>query len=102
MLPLFFFHPYAAATAVAIYVGNWHFNPGKDAPIVDSNHQLAPALTRAERHVLREQLKELVRSKGFLGSDRDEHLRASIHRAAEPTFDATKESTFSGSGHYAI
>lgn len=93
MLPLFFFHPYAAATAVAIYVGNWHFNPGKDALIVDSNHQLAPALTRAERHVLRQQLKELVRTEGFPASDRHDRLRASTHRAAEPSFDATKGSS---------
>jgi len=84
MLPIFFFHPYAAATAVALYVGKWHFNPGKNAPIVDSNHQLAPALTRAERDAVRKLLKELVRTNGSLVTDPDEHLWASIDGAAEP------------------
>lgn len=94
MLPLFFFHPYAAATAVALYVANWHFNPGKNAPIVDSNHQLAPALTRAERNAVREQVKELVRSKGSLLTDPDGHLRVSLHGAVKPALDASGGPSF--------
>jgi len=92
MLPLFFFHPYAAAAAVALYVGNWHFNPGKNAPIVDSNHQLAPALSRAERRALQEQLKALVRSKGSLGIDPDARMWASRHNAVEPALEPSGKS----------
>ena len=62
MLPIFVFHPYAAATAVAVYVEHWHFNPGKNAPILDSKRELGAALTSSERGVMQSRLDELIRS----------------------------------------
>jgi len=89
MLPLFLFHPYASVAAVALCVGWWHFNPGKNAPVLDSNHQLGTALTRADRAAVREQLEELVWSDSRTSADPDERHWATLHAAAEPTLDVS-------------
>ena len=89
MLPIFLFHPYAAGAAVALYVGHWHFNPGKNAPILDSNHQLGTALTRADRHAVREQLEELVRSDFPTSTYPNERHWTALHAAAEPALDGS-------------
>lgn len=88
MLPIFLFHPYAAGAAVALYVGRWHFNPGKNAPVLDSNHQLGAALTRADRHAVREQLNELVRADSLAHPDPNDRDWTSQHAAAEPALDS--------------
>ena len=89
MWPIFLFHPYAAGIAVAVYVQHWNFNPGKDALILDANHQLGAALTSADRRAFQEQLDELVR--GAFSTDAaadDRHHWTSLHAEAEPTLDA--------------
>jgi len=55
MLPIFLFHPYAAAGAVALYVGHWHFNLRKNAPVLDATFQLSDALMLADRQAVRGQ-----------------------------------------------
>jgi hypothetical protein len=87
MLPIFLFHPYGAGAAVAVYVQHWHFNPGKDAPILDSKHQLGAALTSADRHTLREQLDELVRAASSTDADAADRHWTSLHAGAEPALD---------------
>jgi hypothetical protein len=89
MLPLFLFHPYAAGAAVAVYVGHWHFNPGKNAPILDSNHQLGAALTRGDRHAVREQMEELVRSDSAARPDPNDRDWTFLHATAEPALDSS-------------
>jgi hypothetical protein len=89
MLPLFLSHPIAAGTAVAVYVGHWHFNPGKNAPILDSDRRLATALTRTDRQSVQAQLEELVRTDASSGTDPDEKLWTSQHSAAEPALDVS-------------
>jgi hypothetical protein len=89
MLPIFLFHPYTAAAVVAVYVQHWHFNPGKDAPILDSKHQLDTALTRADRRVVQGQLHELARAVSSSDADADERHWTSLHAAAEPDLDSS-------------
>lgn len=89
MLPIFVFHPYAAGTAVAVYVQHWHFNPGKDALILDSSHQLSAALTNTDRRTLQEELEELLRASSPADADADERQWTSLQAAAEPALDAT-------------
>ena len=84
MLPLFLFHPYAAGTAVAVYVEHWHFNPGKDAPILDAKNQMSPRLTRSEQRAVQDQLEALLRESSPETEPRD---WASIQAAAEPALD---------------
>jgi len=87
MWPIFLSHPYAAGTAVAIYVQHWHFNPGKNALILDAKHQLSPALTRSDRSVIQDQLKELFRATSSTDADANDRQWMSVYRAAEPGFD---------------
>ncbi len=88
MLPIFVFHPYAAGTAVAVYVQHWHFNPGKNAPILDSKYELGAALTNADRRAVQERLEALVRTRS-LGDNEDAGRRwTSLHASAEPALDA--------------
>jgi len=87
MLPIFVFHPYAAGAAVAVYVQHWHFNPGKNALILDSKHQLGPAMTSADRRAVQEQLEELVRASSTYAAAEDRHQWTSLHAAAEPVVD---------------
>lgn len=87
MWPIFLSHPYAAGTAIAIYVQHWHFNPGKDALILDAKHQLGPALTRSDRSVIQDQLKELLRTTPSTDADTNDRQWMSLHAAAEPGFD---------------
>ena len=89
MWPIFLFHPYAAGIAVAVYVQHWHFNPGKDVLILDAEHRLGAALTSADRRVVQEQLKELVRAASPADADAGERQWTSLHAAAQPALDAT-------------
>jgi hypothetical protein len=86
MLPLFLFHPFAAGTAVAVYVGHWHYNPGKNAPILDSKDQLGAALTSADRRVLQNRLEELVQT-AAAGAYADGRHWTSFRADAAPALD---------------
>jgi hypothetical protein len=87
MLPIFLFHPYAAGSALTLYVAFWHFNPGKNSLILDSKNQLNAALTRTDRHILQEQLEELVRAATSTEADMDYRHWSSLCAAAEPALD---------------
>ena len=89
MLPIFLFHPYASAIAVAVYVEHWHFNPAKSTPIMDSNDKLGNALTSTDRRVLQGQLEELVKASGAQDADAGAGGRhwASLRADAVPTLD---------------
>jgi hypothetical protein len=87
MWPIFLSHPYAAGTAIAIYVQHWHFNPGKNALILDAKQQLGPALTRSDRSVVQDQLKELFRTTSSTGADANDRQWMSLRAAAEPGLD---------------
>ena len=89
MLPIFLFHPYAAGAAVAVYVQHWHFNPGKNALILDSKHQLGAALTSTDRRAVQDQLEKLVRAASSTDAGADERQWRSLHAAAEPALDAS-------------
>ncbi len=86
MLPIFLVHPYAAGVAVAVYVQHWHFNPGKDSLILDSNYELSAALTSADRRAFQNQFDELVSSSE--AADGDGSRWTSLHLSARPVFDA--------------
>jgi hypothetical protein len=88
MWPIVLFHPYAASTAIAVYVQHWHFNPGKNAPILDSTHQMAAALTSTERRASREQLEELVKAHSPASTGADQRLWKSLYTSAKPALDA--------------
>jgi hypothetical protein len=87
MLPIFLFHPYGAGVAVAVYVQHWHFNPGKDALILDSKHQLGAALTSADRRAGQDHLEELVGAASATDIVADERHWTSLHAVAEPALD---------------
>jgi hypothetical protein len=89
MLPIFLFHPYAAAGAVALYVGHWHFNLGKNAPILDATFQLGDALKPTDRQAVRERLEDLAGAASSEDADKDKRNWTSSHAAVEPGLDAT-------------
>lgn len=87
MWPIFLFHPYAAGAAVAIYSQHWHFNPGKNALILDSKHQLGVALMATDRRVFQEQLEEMVRTASVTDTAADQRYWTSLHAGDEPALD---------------
>ena len=89
MLPIFLLHPYIAGSLVAVYAGLSHFNPGKNAQILDSKHQLSAALTHAERRVVQNQLAELARASSSVDTDADERHWTTSRAAAEPSVDTS-------------
>jgi hypothetical protein len=89
MLPIFLFHPYAAGTAVAVYIEHWHFNPGKNALILDAKHQLSAALTSADRHAVQDRLEALVETAPSPDADAEERQWTSLHATAEPVLDSS-------------
>lgn len=89
MLPIFLVHPYAAAGAVALYMGHWHFNLGKNAPVLDARFQLSDPLRPADRQAVRVQLEELAETASSAGADMDERNWTSSHAEAEPALDAS-------------
>jgi hypothetical protein len=89
MWPIFLVHPYAAGTAVAIYVQHWHFNPGKNSPILDSQRQLSAPLTSADRHIFQDQMDELLRASSSADADADEHQWTSLNATAQPALNAS-------------
>jgi hypothetical protein len=88
MWPIFLSHPYAASTAIVVYVQHWHFNPGKDAPLLDAKHQLGSSLTSADRRAVQDQLKELVRAAPSMDAETEQQPWPSLQAAAEPALDA--------------
>ncbi len=111
MLPLLALHPYVAGSLIAAYWGHGHFDPSRNALILDSKNQLDSPLTRAERRAAQDRFEEMVRP---ASSERvtehiperiaeliSEHItdRAneidshwpSLQAAAEPTLDASGE-----------
>jgi hypothetical protein len=88
MWPIFLFHPYAAGTAVAVYVQHWHFNPGKNAPILDAKHQMSAPMTSADRRAGQDKLEELVGSESSGNAEADARQWTSLRTSAEPVLDA--------------
>ena len=86
MWPIFVFQPYIAVSAVAVYTQHWHFNPGKNAPILDAKHELNAALTSKDRHVFQEQLEEIVRVAAAADSA-DDREWTSLHAVRVPALD---------------
>jgi len=70
-----------------VYIGHCHFNPGKNALVLDSNHQLVAPLTSADRRLVQDQLEELIRAASS-AADADKRQWTSLHVAAEPALDA--------------
>jgi len=70
-----------------VYIGHCHFNPGKNALVLDSNHQLVAPLTSADRRLVQDQLEELIRAASS-AADADKRQWMSLHVAAEPALDA--------------
>jgi len=87
MWPIFLFHPYAAGVAVAVYVQHWHFNPGKNAPILDAKHEFNAALTSKDRHVFQEQLEEIVRAAASAEISAGDRQWTSLYAGAMPALD---------------
>lgn len=74
-----------------VFRGHWHFNPGKNALILASNHQLVAPLTSADRRLVEDQLEELIRAASSAAANADKRQWTSLHAAAEPVFDAFGE-----------
>jgi hypothetical protein len=72
-----------------VYVQHWHFNPGKNAPILDSKYQLGAALTNADRRAVQERLGALVRAASSRDAEADGHRWTSLHASAEPALDSS-------------
>jgi len=89
MLPIFLFHPYAAGAAVAVYIQHWHFNPGKNALILDAKNHLGPALTSADRGAVQDRLEKLVMTASLPDPDAEERQWTSLHATAEPVLDSS-------------
>jgi len=87
MWPIFLFHPYAAGVAVAVYVQHWHFNPGKNAPILDAKSELNAALTSKDRRVFQEQLEEMVRASSSAETGTYDRQWTSLKAEAVPALD---------------
>ena len=87
MWPIFLFHPYAAGTAVAVYVQYWHFNPGKDSPILDSKNEMSAALSSTDRRAFQGQMEKLLRASSSEDADADDRRWKSLNAAAEPALD---------------
>jgi hypothetical protein len=54
-----------------VFRGHWHFNPGKNALILDSNHQLVAPLTSADPRLVQDQPEELLRAASSAAADTD-------------------------------
>jgi hypothetical protein len=88
MLPLFMLHPYIAGSLVAGYLVRGHFNPAKNALILDSKHLLEAPLTPTDRRAFQDRLDDLVRTTSPADAADERHW-ASLHAVAEPTLDAS-------------
>jgi hypothetical protein len=89
MLPLFLLHPYIAGSLVAGYLVRGHFNPAKNALILNSKHQLEAPLTPTDRRAFQGRLEDLVQTASPEDAAADERHWTSLHAAAEPILDAS-------------
>ncbi len=86
MWPIFLFQPYIAGAAVAVYMQHWHFNPGKNAPVLDAKHELQSALTSMDRRVFQEQLENIRAASAPEINPEDRHW-TSLYTEAVPALD---------------
>jgi hypothetical protein len=95
MLPLFALHPYIAGSLIAGYLGHGHYDPSRNALILDSNNQLDAPLTKTERRAEQNRFEEMLRPASSVhDAERiaeNEPQWASLQAAAEPTLDASGE-----------
>jgi len=70
-------------------VQHWHFNPGKNSPILDSQRQLSAPLTSADRRMFQDQMDELLRASSSADADADEHQWASLNATGQPALNAS-------------
>jgi len=89
MLPLFLLHPYIAGSLVAGYLVRGHFNPAKNALILDSKHRLEAPMTSTDRRAFQDRLEDLVQTASPADAAADERHWASLRAAAEPILDAS-------------
>ena len=87
MWPIFLFQPYIAVSAVAVYTQHWHFNPGKNAPILDAKHELNAALTSKDRRIFQEQLEEIVRVAAAAEISADDRQWTFLYAERVPALD---------------
>jgi hypothetical protein len=88
MVPIIILNPVVAGVMVAGCLENWQFNPGRNAPILDSQHELGAPLTRADRRAFRDQLEEIVRMAPSAGASVDQKDWQALHDTAEPALDS--------------
>ncbi|MFY9646990.1 MAG: hypothetical protein WAK29_17555 [Terriglobales bacterium] len=62
MLPLFALHPVIAGSLIAGYLGHGHYDPSKNAPILDALNHFDTPPTREERRNFQNRLQELLQS----------------------------------------
>jgi hypothetical protein len=87
MLPIFLVHPYAAAGAVAMYAGYWHFNIGNKAPVLDAKFQLGTAMKPRDIPGFRNQLEDVAGAESSASADTNQHDWPSLQAAAKPALD---------------
>jgi hypothetical protein len=87
MLPIFLVHPYAAAGAVAMYAGYWHFNIGNKAPVLDAKFQLGTAMKPRDLPGFRNQLEDVAGAESSASADTNQHDWPSLQAAAKPALD---------------
>jgi hypothetical protein len=88
MVPIIILNPVVAGVMVAGCLENWQFNPGRNAPILDSNHEMAAVLTRADRRVLEDRFAELERMNSSASASIDQQNWKSLRDTAEPALDS--------------
>jgi hypothetical protein len=87
MLPIFMVHPYAAASAVAVYVGYWHFNVGNKAPVLDAKFQLGAAVKPKDLQTVRCQLGVMEGTAFSVAGGTEQRNWPSLEATAEPALD---------------
>jgi hypothetical protein len=92
MLPLLVLHPYVAGSLIAGYLGHGHFDPSRNALILDASDHLDTQPTREDRRNFQDRLKEMAQTTSAAAAE-DERYWASLLGAAEPALDASGEPT---------
>jgi hypothetical protein len=70
-------------------VQHWHFDPGKNALILDARRQLSAPLTSTDRRIFQNQMDDLLRASPSEDADAEEHQWTSLKATAKPALDAS-------------
>ena len=87
VVPATAWHPAVMACVAVVYLGSGHFNPSRDALVLNSQREAELPLAPAQRRAYQSELKQLLAENNRSSTRQDERTWKQVQAEAKPGFD---------------